>query len=114
MLTETTIKNAKPKDGKPYKFADGHGLHLLITPNGSKLWRFRYRFAGKESMLGLGAYSPNAPEHVSLAKARERCFEARKLLGEGRNPTAERNTNPCRKRSPLRLASRSKARQGNG
>jgi len=90
MLTEKTIKNAKPKDSKAYKFADGHGLHLLITPNGSKLWRFRYRFDGKESMLGLGAYSPNDPQHVSLAKARERCFEARKLLSEGRNPAAER------------------------
>ena len=90
MLTETAVKNAKPKDGKPHKLTDGHGLHLLITSNGSKLWRFRFRFEGKENMLGLGTYGPNSPEHVSLAKARERCFEARKMIGEGRSPAANR------------------------
>ena len=87
--TETAIKNAKPKE-ESYKLTDAHGLHLLITSSGGKLRRFRYRFAGKENTLGLGAYSPNDPEQVSLAKARERCFEARKLIGEGRNPAAER------------------------
>jgi len=90
MLTEIAIKNAKPKDGKPHKLTDAHGLHLLITSNGSKLWRFRFRFAGKENTLGFGAYNPKDPDHVPLAKARERCFEARKLIGEGRNPAAER------------------------
>jgi hypothetical protein len=61
MLTALAIENAKPRD-KPYKIADGSGLHLLVTTNGSKLWRFRYRFAGKQLMLSLGAF----PE-VSLA-----------------------------------------------
>ena len=66
-------------------------MHLLVTANGSKLWRFRYRFEGKENMLGLGAHSPKSPEHVSLAKAREKCFVARGLLSEGCNPAANRN-----------------------
>ena len=114
-LAETAIKNAKPKE-KPYKLTDAHGLHLLITSSGGKLRRFRYRFAGKENTLGLGAYSPNDPEHVSLAKARELCFEARKLIGEGRNPAAERKRPqpPPRPARLMRLASRSKAPQGNG
>jgi hypothetical protein len=46
-LTLFSIQNAKPK-AKPYKFADGNGLHLLVNPNGSKLWRLRYRFAGTQ------------------------------------------------------------------
>ncbi len=60
-LTLFAIQNAKPK-GKPYKLSDGGGLHLLVQPGGSKLWRFRYRFGGKENMLALGSF----PE-VSLA-----------------------------------------------
>jgi hypothetical protein len=51
-LTETAICNAKPKP-KEFKLSDGAGLHLLIKPNGSKLWRFRYRLDGAENMLGL-------------------------------------------------------------
>jgi integrase len=88
-LTDTAIRNAKSR-GRPFKLSDGAGLHLLVSPNGSKLWRFRYRFNGTESMLGLGAYDAGSPKHVPLALARERCLEARKLLQEGRNPSAER------------------------
>ncbi len=44
------------KSAKPYKLSDGDGLHLLVQPNGSKLWRFRYRFAGRENMLKSGAW----------------------------------------------------------
>ena len=51
------------------------GLHLLVKPNGAKLWRFRYRFAGKENTLGLGAF----PE-VSLAEVRGKRDDARKLI----------------------------------
>jgi hypothetical protein len=52
-LNDTLIRNAKPK-GKPYKLADGGGLTLLVQPNGSKRWRFRYRIDGREKMLSLG------------------------------------------------------------
>ncbi|AOH84091.1 hypothetical protein AWL63_09060 [Sphingomonas panacis] len=41
---------------KDYKLADGEGLYLLVRPNGSKLWRFKYRFDGKEKLLSFGAY----------------------------------------------------------
>ena len=51
-LTHFDIQNAKPK-AKPYKLADGGGLYLLVQPNGSKLWRLKYRYLGIESMLSL-------------------------------------------------------------
>jgi hypothetical protein len=53
-LTSLAVQNAKPKE-KPYKLSDGDDLYLLVQPSGSKLWRFRYQFAGKENMLALGS-----------------------------------------------------------
>jgi hypothetical protein len=53
-LTSFSVQNAKPRE-KLYKLSDGNGLSLFVGPNGSKLWRFRYRFGGKENMLTLGA-----------------------------------------------------------
>ncbi len=70
-LTDIKVKTAKPKD-KPYKLADGGGMYLLINTNGSKYWRMKYRFAGKEKMLSIGVY----PD-VTLADAREKRSEAR-------------------------------------
>ncbi len=52
-LSDTAIRNARPQE-KPYKIADG--LTLLVNPNGSKWWRLRYRFAGREKMVSLGVY----------------------------------------------------------
>jgi hypothetical protein len=84
VLTVFAIDKAKPTN-KPYKLSDGQGLALLVEPNGSKLWRFRYRFAGKENMLTFGAY----PE-VSLADARDKRDAAGKLLSKGMNPAQHR------------------------
>jgi len=84
MLTDTAIRNAKPK-GKPFKLSDERGMHLLVTPAGGKLWRFKYRIGGKEKLLALGAY----PD-VSLVRAREKRDEARRLLAEGVDPGAQR------------------------
>lgn len=78
------IDNAKLKD-KPYKLADSGGLCLLVAPSGAKLWRWRYRFDGREKMMALGEYPL-----VSLAVARERHLAARKLLAAGIDPMAER------------------------
>jgi hypothetical protein len=64
VLTVFAIENAKPRE-KSYKLSDGNGLALLVEANGSKLWRFRYRFGGKENMLTFGAF----PE-VTLAQGR--------------------------------------------
>lgn len=65
-LTETQIRNAKPKE-KEYKLSDGGGLYLLVKPHGSKHWRMNYRFNGKNKTLAFDMY----PE-VSLADARKR------------------------------------------
>ncbi|MCL2459100.1 MAG: integrase arm-type DNA-binding domain-containing protein [Desulfobulbus sp.] len=84
MLTETAIKNAKPKE-KDYKLSDDKGLFLLVTRAGGKLWRLKYRFGKKEKLLGLGKY----PE-IPLKQARERRDEARKLLANGIDPSEAR------------------------
>jgi hypothetical protein len=83
-LTETSVKNARPAE-KAYKLADGYGMFLLVNLNGSRLWRLKYRFGGKEKLLALGGY----PE-VGLKRAREYRDDARRLLNEGKDPAAER------------------------
>ncbi len=79
-LTDIKVRTAKPTD-KQYKLTDGSGMHLLVHPNGSKYWRLQYRFGGKQKMLALGVY----PD-VSLADARARRDEARKLLANSIDP----------------------------
>jgi hypothetical protein len=83
-LTDTEIKKAKAKE-KAYSLNDSGGLYLWITPAGGKLWRWAYRFGGKEKLMSLGKY-PDVP----LALARERHAEARKLLATGVDPMAQR------------------------
>lgn len=81
-----TCQEAKPAD-KPYKLFAGRGLYLEVMPTGSKYWRMKYRFGGKERRLALGVY----PE-VSLKQANEKCTEARKLLEQNIEPSqAKRN-----------------------
>ena len=89
-LTAITIKNLKSKETS-YRVADSGGLCLEITPNGSKLWRWRYRFNGKGQMLALGKY----PE-ISLEKARKLRDEARDQVKEGRHPTREKKAQKLR------------------
>ena len=79
-LSDAKARNAKPK-AKAYKIADGDGLFLVVMPTGSKYWRFKYFYAGKEKLLALGVY----PD-VSLADARERRTQARKILAAGNDP----------------------------
>jgi integrase len=83
-LTDAAIRKAKPEE-KPYKMADGGGMYLEIMPNGSRYWRLKYRFNGKEKRLALGVY----PD-VSLALARDRRQDARKLLADGVDPSENR------------------------
>ncbi len=85
-LTDTKIRTLKPKE-KPYKQADERGLFLLINPTGSKYWRFKYRFNGKEKLLSLGIY----PD-LSLADARDKRDEARKLLAKEIDPGLAKQT----------------------
>ena len=79
-LSEIQIKKAKAAE-RPYKLADGEGLFLLVQKNGSKLWRLKYRYHGKEKLLSFGAY----PE-VGIAAARELKRAAKGVLAEGRDP----------------------------
>jgi integrase len=79
-LSDAKARNAKPRT-RPYKISDGEGLFLLIMPSGSKYWRLKYFFAGKEKLLALGVY----PE-IELADARIRRAEARKVLAAGKDP----------------------------
>lgn len=79
-LKDTEVRAAKPRD-KEYKLSDGDSLFLIVTTGGSRLWRFRYRFEGKEKTLAFGKY----PE-ITLLEARERTAQARKLLANGCDP----------------------------
>ena len=79
-LTASQVKQAKTED-KPYKLSDEKGMFLLVHPNGSKYWRLKYRYAGKEKLLALGVY----PE-VSLANARIKRADARRLLDNDIDP----------------------------
>ncbi len=80
-LTDTACKNAKAKE-KAYKLFDGNGLFLNVTKTGQRYWRLKYRWHGKEKLLALGVY----PE-VSLAEARQKRTDARKLLSDGFDPS---------------------------
>ncbi len=84
LLTSTAIRNLKPKP-KQYMKPDGQGLWLFVMPNGKKYWRFNYRFSGKRNIISFGVY----PE-VSLAQAREKREETRKLIANGTDPSKAR------------------------
>ena len=83
-LTDTRIRNAKPK-AQAYKLSDGGGMYLLLTPSGARYWRLDYRFAGKRRTLALGVYPS-----VTLSNARSRREAARALLDGGNDPSAAR------------------------
>ncbi|MFT3755274.1 MAG: integrase arm-type DNA-binding domain-containing protein [Pseudoxanthomonas sp.] len=83
-LTDAAIRRIKPSD-KPQRLFDGGGLYLEVAPSGGKWWRWKYRFAGKEKRLALGTY----PD-VSLAEARAKHTNARKVLGSGIDPSEQR------------------------
>lgn len=79
-LTALGVKSARPKD-KPHTLSDEKGLYLLVTPSGSKLWRFDCRFANRRKTLASGKW-----DDVELARARERRDAARECLAAGRDP----------------------------
>lgn len=84
-LSDSQIKRARAQT-KLMKLFDGHGLYLEVHPSGGKFWRFRYRKTnGKETTIGFGPY----PE-VSLAEARNKRTEARRVLLEGGDPLQQR------------------------
>ncbi|MBO9576583.1 MAG: tyrosine-type recombinase/integrase [Sphingobium sp.] len=84
MLTHIQIASAKPAE-KPFKLHDDKGLHLLVRPNGSKLWRMRYRFLDKQKELHIGPWP-----QVGIAEARTRRDEARARIAAGTDPAVEK------------------------
>lgn len=83
-LTDTALRSIRATD-KPIKMFDGHGLFLLVSTSGSKSWRLKYYFNGKEKLLSLGKYPL-----VSLKEAREKANEHRKILESGIDPSIKR------------------------
>lgn len=83
-LTDTACRNAKPGP-KPAKLFDSSGLYLLVQPSGGRLWRFKYRFGGKEKLLALGSYPL-----VTLKDARKQRDKARELLDNGTDPSQQK------------------------
>lgn len=86
MLTDAALKYLKPK-AKPYKVADRDGLYVLVTPHGTVSFRLDYRVNGRRETLTIGKYGPAG---VSLARAREKCLSARRLIAEGQSPAIEK------------------------
>ena len=84
MLTDIEVKKAKAQH-KPYKLSDSGNMYLWVTPSGGKIWRWAYRWEGKEKLMVLGKYPA-----VSLALARGRRDEAKALLATGTDPMAVR------------------------
>ena len=83
-LSDTRIRGIKPRPTR-FKLFDGEGLFLIVTPQGGRWWRRRYRWAGKEQSLSLGTY----PE-TSLAQARDKGGAVRSQAANGINPSVER------------------------
>ncbi|HVP87125.1 MAG TPA: integrase arm-type DNA-binding domain-containing protein [Casimicrobiaceae bacterium] len=83
-LTDLAIRRTKARD-RAYKLYDEKGLYLLVSTTGARLWRLKYRVAGKEKTLALGVY----PER-SLVQARDDTYDARKLIRGGVDPSAQR------------------------
>ncbi|MGZ8152915.1 MAG: tyrosine-type recombinase/integrase [Methylovulum sp.] len=92
LLTDPTIKNAKP-DVKNKRLNDGGGLYLLINPNGAKWWRFDYSFEGKRKTLSLGVYPA-----TGLADARRKAEETRTNIANGTDPSSTRKATKAAKK----------------
>lgn len=82
MLTDTALKNLKPK-ATPYKVADRDGMYVTVSPAGTITFRYDYRINGRRETLTIGRYGPSG---LSLARAREQCLEAKRAVSEGESP----------------------------
>lgn len=95
-LAARQVETAKPKN-KDYKLSDERGLFLLVKPNGSRYWRMKYRVAGKEKKLSIGIY----PD-ISLAEARLKRDDARKVIAEGGDPSEQKQLEKLTKKTDRR------------
>jgi hypothetical protein len=89
-LTNIHIQNAKSRDAV-YRLSDGDALWLEVRPSAVKIWRYRYKIAGKGNIYTIGEFAPHkGPAHVSLEMARKLRNEARELVKKGVHPTHDR------------------------
>jgi len=86
MLTDVALKALKPKD-KAYKITDRDGMYAHVSPGGNVTFRLDYRLNGRRETVLLGKYTPDG---LSLARAREKCIDARRAVSEGRSPAIEK------------------------
>ena len=86
MLTDAALKALKPKE-KLYKVTDRDGMYVLVTPNGTLSFRLDYRLNGRRETVVFGKYGPTG---LSLARAREKCIDAKRAISEGRSPAIEK------------------------
>ena len=86
MLTDTALKNLKP-NGSLYKVSDRDGMYVTVAASGAVTFRYDYRLNGRRETLTIGRYGPSG---LSLARAREKCIDARRALAEGRSPAQEK------------------------
>lgn len=87
--TDIELRNAKPR-ATVYRIAFGEGFCLEVWPTGAKYWRLRYKFAGREKMIGFGVYAPGTFKHVSAKDAMQKAADARALLARGVDPSEAR------------------------
>lgn len=86
MLTDVALKALKPRE-KPYKVTDRDGMYVHVTPTGGLSFRLDYRLHGRRETVHLGKYGPAG---LSLARAREKCIDARRAISEGVSPAIEK------------------------
>ena len=86
MLTDTALKNLKPKE-KPYKIADRDGMYVVVAASGTITFRLDYRSNGRRETVTFGKYGPGG---LSLARAREMTIDARRSVTEGKSPAHEK------------------------
>lgn len=86
MLTDTALRSLRPKE-KLYKVADRDGMYAVVQPSGSIVFRIDYRLNGRRETLTLGRYGAAG---LSLARAREKCIDAKRAISEGLSPAQEK------------------------
>jgi hypothetical protein len=86
MLTDVALKALKPRE-KIYKVADRDGMYVRVTPRGAISFLLDYRLNGRRETVHLGKYGHDG---ISLARAREKCLDARRAIREGRSPAIEK------------------------
>ena len=104
-LSDAAVRNLKPRE-RPYKVSDFDGLFVLVKPNGSRLWQFKYRIGGKEKLLSIGPY----PE-TSLAQARAKRDAARSMVANGVDPSEAKQEQKRRSQVQDRVTFAAQARE---